>query len=225
MFDIILTVVLIALVLVIYYTFASKAYYSKPKPAEVEEHQVKVFYATQTDTAKKFAYELLLDFNKRGVACSIDNVSDVDPEESLKQASSCSNIGIFIVATSSEGDPPLDSKWYFQWLEDTVKDFRIHKSLLANFKYAVFGLGNSVYEDCYNNVAKRLNDWLSQLSAQQIHPLTLGDENVVNSLHGSLYDDFKAWKDGILTVVDQTLNKNSIINGSSPHANDSDKAR
>ena len=59
---------------------------------------------------------------------------------------------IFLVSTYTDGAPPTDVKWFYKWLQDASNDFRIQKSLLIGMKYAVFGLGNSLYTDHYNVV-------------------------------------------------------------------------
>ena len=60
---------------------------------------------------------------------------------------------IFIVSTYTDGIPPDDAKWFFKWLKESSSDFRIQKSLLMGIKYAVFGLGNSLYCENYNVVS------------------------------------------------------------------------
>lgn len=46
---------------------------------------------------------------------------------------------------------------------------------LENLKYTIFGLGDSSYEK-FNSTAKLLNIRLKQLSAQEFHPVGLGDD-------------------------------------------------
>ncbi len=91
---------------------------------------------------------------------------------------------VFIVSTYTDGAPPDSAQWFCQWLREAVDDFRVHKSLLSNLKFAVFGLGDSLYGDNYNTTAKNLFDWLSKLSATPVYPLGLGDQNVSESKSG-----------------------------------------
>ena len=42
---------------------------------------------------------------------------------------------------------------------------RVQHSMLKGLKYAVFGLGNSLYSDHYNAVGKQVDKFLFQLSA------------------------------------------------------------
>jgi len=62
----------------------------------------------------------------------------------------------------------------------------------------VFGLGNSLYLDYYNKVAREIDIALSGLSAKRVSPLGLGDENVSGSKHGSQEKDFDAWRAAFL---------------------------
>ncbi|XP_072496207.1 S-adenosyl-L-methionine-dependent tRNA 4-demethylwyosine synthase TYW1B isoform X2 [Notamacropus eugenii] len=61
-------------------------------------------------------------------------------------------------------------------------------------RYAVFGLGNSVYESNFNKVGKNIDRWLWMLSARRVMTCGEGDCNVVRSRHGSLEADFAAWQ-------------------------------
>ena len=45
---------------------------------------------------------------------------------------------------------------------------------------------------------------MAKLSAARLHPVGLGDQNVVESEHGSLEADFDAWKKGLLAVLQQS---------------------
>ncbi len=75
------------------------------------------------------------------------------------------------------------------------------KTLLKDIQFAVFGLGNSLYSDHYNSVGKNVDRWFSELGAKRFAPLGLGDENVVQSLNGSLEADFDHWTEGILHLL------------------------
>ena len=108
---------------------------------------------------------------------------------------------IFIISTYTEGTPPEDAQWFYKWLEDSVNDFRVSKTLLKDLRYAVFGLGNSLYVENYNKVALNIYGWLLQLGGEKFAPLGLGDENVAQSLNGNLEADFDLWCEGILHLL------------------------
>lgn len=52
-----------------------------------------------------------------------------------------------------DGKPPESAEWFCKWLEEASNDFRVQKSLLSGLDYAVFGLGNSLYENRFNMVS------------------------------------------------------------------------
>ena len=108
---------------------------------------------------------------------------------------------MFITPTYAEGAPPEDAYWFCKWLEDFANDFRVSKTHLNNVRYAVFGLGNSLYSDFYNQVGRNIDKWMNQLGAVQFVPLGLGDENVAASLNGSLEADFDHWSEGLLHLL------------------------
>lgn len=60
---------------------------------------------------------------------------------------------MFLVATYTDGQPTESAAWFCKWLEETANDFRFGKTYLKGLRYAVFGLGNSVYVDHYNTVS------------------------------------------------------------------------
>lgn len=73
--------------------------------------------------------------------------------------------------------------------------------MFHDLEYAVFGLGNSLYEEHYNTVGQELDKFLHQLSGTRIMNLALGDENVVGSKQGSIEGDFAEWSDRIVSKL------------------------
>ena len=60
---------------------------------------------------------------------------------------------MFLVATYTDGEPAESAAWFCKWLEEAANDFRFGRTHLKGLRYAVFGLGNSVYVDHYNTVS------------------------------------------------------------------------
>lgn len=73
-------------------------------------------------------------------------------------------------------------------------DFRFEKDTLKGLKYSICGLGNSLYEENFNKVAKELDKSFSEMSATQICRLYCCDENTVKSEHSSLEGDVAYWR-------------------------------
>jgi tRNA wybutosine-synthesizing protein 1 len=77
---------------------------------------------------------------------------------------------------------------FFKWIKDLRYDFRVPRSILSNFNFAMFGLGNSEYgEEYYNKAAIELFKILESLSALPQLPLFLGDHNMAKSAHGTFF--------------------------------------
>lgn len=66
----------------------------------------------------------------------------------------CTNksVCVFLVASYTDGQPTENAEWFCKWLEEASTDFRYGKTYLKGLRYAVFGLGNSVYVGHYNTV-------------------------------------------------------------------------
>ncbi|XP_038014377.1 S-adenosyl-L-methionine-dependent tRNA 4-demethylwyosine synthase TYW1-like [Motacilla alba alba] len=160
---------------------------------------VKIFYGSQTGTAKRFAKDLAETVTSLNLPVEVINMGDYDPEDGLVEETSSRKICVFLVATYTEGQPPESAAWFCKWLEEAANDFRVGKSFLQGLRYAVFGLGNSAYVDHYNTVGRRMDRWLWMLSASRIMARAEGDCNVAQSKHGSIEADFEAWKAKFLT--------------------------
>ncbi|NXQ54117.1 TYW1 synthase, partial [Anthoscopus minutus] len=170
-----------------------------PQAQEVHVAGVKIFYGSQTGTAKRFAKALAEAVMSLNVPVEVINMEDYDPEDGLAEETSSRNICVFLVATYTEGQPPESAAWFCKWLEEAANDFRVGKSFLQGLRYAVFGLGNSAYVDHYNTVGRRMDKCLWMLSASRIMTRAEGDCNVAQSKHGSIEADFEAWKTKFLT--------------------------
>lgn len=155
---------------------------------------VKIFFGSQTGTAKGFAKELSGEVEASGLPCEIIDMKDYDPDDHLADESTNRTVCVFLLATYTDGQPTENAEWFCKWLEEASTDFRYGKSYLKGLKYAVFGLGNSVYTGHYNTVGKNVDKWLWMLSASRIMTRGEGDCNVINSKHGNIQADFKAWK-------------------------------
>lgn len=164
------------------------------KDTVVHVSGVKIFFGSQTGTAKGFAKELLDEVEASGLPCEIIDMKDYDPDDQLADEGTNKTVCVFLLATYTDGQPTENAEWFCKWLEEASTDFRYGKTYLKGLKYAVFGLGNSVYTGHYNTVGKNVDKWLWMLSAARIITRGEGDCNVVKSKHGNIQADFKAWK-------------------------------
>ncbi|MBN3308352.1 TYW1 synthase, partial [Amia calva] len=111
------------------------------------------------------------------------------------------SVCVFLMATYTDGLPTENAKWFCKWLEEASTDFRYGKTYLKGLRYAVFGLGNSLYAEHYNRVGKNVDKWLWMLSASRVLSRGEGDSNVAQSRNGSLQADFAAWSSRLLGRV------------------------
>ncbi|KAM6403269.1 S-adenosyl-L-methionine-dependent tRNA 4-demethylwyosine synthase TYW1-like [Rhynochetos jubatus] len=161
---------------------------------EVYVAGVKIFYGSQTGTAKRFARGLAEAITSLNLPVEVISMGDYDPDDCLAEETASRNVCVFLVATYTDGQPTESAAWFCKWLEEAVNDFRFGKTYLKGLRYAVFGLGNSVYVDHYNTVGRNIDRWLWMLSASRIMTRAEGDCNVAQSKHGSIEADFEAWK-------------------------------
>ncbi|XP_015269120.1 PREDICTED: S-adenosyl-L-methionine-dependent tRNA 4-demethylwyosine synthase [Gekko japonicus] len=155
---------------------------------------VKIFYGSQTGTAKGFASILAEAVATLNLPGEVIDMRDYDPDDSLAEEATSKNVCVFLAATYTDGKPTDNAAWFCKWLEEAANDFRVGKKYLKGLQYAVFGLGNSLYADHYNTVGRSIDRWLWMLGASRILSCTKGDSNVSKSKHGSIEADFEAWK-------------------------------
>lgn len=155
---------------------------------------VKIFYGSQTGTAKSFAMELSEDVRNLSIPVEVIDMKEYDPDDQLADECTSKSVCVFLVATYTDGQPTESAEWFCKWLEEASTDFRYGRTYLKGLRYAVFGLGNSVYVGHYNTVGKNVDKWLWMLSGVRIMTRGEGDCNVVKSNHGSIQADYQAWK-------------------------------
>ncbi|XP_076591832.1 S-adenosyl-L-methionine-dependent tRNA 4-demethylwyosine synthase TYW1 [Chaetodon auriga] len=171
-----------------------KAVKNNDGDAVVHVSGVKIFYGSQTGTAKGFATELSEEVMALGLPAEVIDMKDYDPDDQLADECTSRSVCVFLVATYTDGQPTENAEWFCKWLEEASTDFRYGKTYLKGLRYAVFGLGNSVYVGHYNTVGKNVDKWLWMLSGMRIMTRVEGDCNVVKSRNGSIQGDFLAWK-------------------------------
>ncbi|CAG8722226.1 16508_t:CDS:2, partial [Funneliformis mosseae] len=166
---------------------------------ELTKEFIKIFYATQTRTAKYFAQQLYESFLER-CECSMMDIINYETEDFLSETAIC----IFIISTYNvEG--PLD--WFYKWLEDTRYDFRVDKQALSKMRFAVFGLGDSAYGEQFCNQPRNIDKWLGQLGAKRLYPLGEGDKD------SDQEKSFEAWKLSLVNVLlDPSTATNNDLN-------------
>lgn len=173
-----------------------------------------VFYGTQTGTAQKLAADLEKKLLDMEATVRVIDLKAFDPEQHILPDFVKASTLLFIISTYTDGQPPESAAWFYNWLEESVNDFRVPRTLLSGVKYSVFGLGNSLYKENYNKVSRSVDVWMKTLHATPIIGRGYGDANVANSKHGGTEGDFDVWATKILsTLKGDTPNGKIVANG------------
>eukprot|EP00587_Corethron_hystrix_P003147 CAMPEP_0113305172 /NCGR_PEP_ID=MMETSP0010_2-20120614/4892_1 /TAXON_ID=216773 ORGANISM="Corethron hystrix, Strain 308" /NCGR_SAMPLE_ID=MMETSP0010_2 /ASSEMBLY_ACC=CAM_ASM_000155 /LENGTH=669 /DNA_ID=CAMNT_0000159511 /DNA_START=118 /DNA_END=2128 /DNA_ORIENTATION=- /assembly_acc=CAM_ASM_000155 len=178
---------------------------------------INIYFGSQTGTAEDFCGVLGRDAAHNGFKARIINLEDVSvdgggngdyPAELLQGASeeraACS---IFLMATYGEGDPTDNVEDFIQVLKERsgkTEGGEVDPVYLKGLDYAVFGLGNVLYEN-YNAIGKLTDYALERLGANRIIDLCLGNDD--DDLEG----DFDTWREEKLwpAVVERYIGKNN----------------
>lgn len=132
---------------------------------------IHIYYASDGGNASNLAKRLGTRASARGLKSTVLSMDDIDLEELPGEE----NV-IFISSTAGQGEFPQDGKSFWDCIKSTTE------LDLASVNFSVFGLGDSLYwprkEDkhYYNKPAKDLFKRLELLSAKQLVPLGLGDD-------------------------------------------------
>ncbi|KIK61556.1 hypothetical protein GYMLUDRAFT_42557 [Collybiopsis luxurians FD-317 M1] len=142
----------------------------------IDAPPMRIFYASDGGGAEKLANRLASRGKLRGLETSVAALDSL----SLDVLKELTGPVILITSTAGQGEPPLNGRKFFKWLNavSTVPD---NSTFLSNVHYAVFGLGDSRYwpraEDFhfFNRPSRDLDSKLTLLGAQRIVDLKLGD--------------------------------------------------
>ncbi|KAG8183067.1 hypothetical protein JTE90_010894 [Oedothorax gibbosus] len=163
---------------------------------DIERKSCSIVFGTQTGNAQHFALKLEKSLIQENWKVTVQDMKELkDPEEYLTLQASKEDPCIFIVSTFTDGQPPDSCKWFCTWLKDASCDFRLSSATLKGLKYAVLGLGNSVYGDNFNKVAIEVDEELRKLGATQILKLVKADED------SGLEKEFLKWKSDLLGAL------------------------
>ncbi|KAG8692040.1 hypothetical protein FRC11_007006 [Ceratobasidium sp. 423] len=151
---------------------------------------VLVLYASDGGNAEKIAKRLTQRAQTRGLAARIQSMDSVPLSELATEDAHV----LFVTSTAGQGEPPQNGRETFKAINAAVA--RSESTLLANLKYAVFGMGDSHYwprpEDAhyYNKPGKDLDARLTELGANRVAALGLGDDQDADGPQTG----YKAWE-------------------------------
>ncbi|CAN8234680.1 unnamed protein product [Cochlearia groenlandica] len=151
----------------------------------------KIFFISQTGTAKALAQRLHELFASNKIDFDLVDPRSYEPEDLPKET-----LAIFVASTWDGGKPPPNGEFLVNWLSESAEDFRVGSLLLSRCKFAVFGVGSRAYGESYNAVAKELSSRMVGLGGLEMVPVGEGDVD-----DGELDAAFQAWCDGVIRVL------------------------
>jgi len=139
-----------------------------------------IFYATQSNTAKKFSEKIQKDAEYLNIKTKIKNISELKVEEDLNKNA----LVLFFVATYGEGGPSDDAIEFNREMDE--------RTLFENFtnedlNYSIFGLGSTKYE-FYNQMAKKIDKNFSKRGLKRTCEIGMGDDSK------DINKDFEIWR-------------------------------
>ncbi|KAH7337982.1 nitric oxide synthase [Rhizoctonia solani] len=149
---------------------------------------ITIAYGTETGSSLNFATRLQEHLRSRSleVAESLVELNDLD----LTKVS-----GTLVVVTSSfgDGEAPSDASLFSEHIDDLGSSPRPLERVGANpVRFAVFGLGNSIWTKTYQQFPRWVDQTLERLGGSRILPLGEADETAVGTeTHASKGDSFE----------------------------------
>jgi len=177
--------------------------------------QFTVYYGSQTGTAESFARQIEREGESHGFkvhVVDLEDIEEIEEEENAIRSFLCKektrnlngeHRAVFLMATYGEGEPTDNAASFSNLLknidqgyadllqegitEEKKIDGEDNEKQLKDVDYAVFGLGNTQYEQ-YNAMGKLVDGKMESSGANRIIGIGLGNDN------DDLEDDFESWK-------------------------------
>lgn len=184
-------------------------------------YEILLLYGTQSGLSRRFIHECKsqletyihkytynIQYNTTLMNCNNFDVMNLNKY----------NIIIIIISTYIDGNPPSDCLTFCNEMYEMINDFRVDINWLQYTKYAVCGLGSTLYDTVnYNVVGRTLYKQLSQLGSKAICTFGECDEQTNEIeieykqwLYHSLLPDTIKLMNGTLNVND--LNATAVVN-------------
>lgn len=161
-------------------------------------HVIFILYATLTGTAKSLAssfYDKIkqIDGKFGNIKPILADVTDFDFKKALESngiTNVCETTMILFVSTHDGGKPPESAEKFINSVKMGDYDSEMRK-----LSFSIFGLGNSVYGENFNKVAKDLSSLFIEHGATKIHGNYLFDEDNEDDINGAV----NSWSNEILS--------------------------
>lgn len=116
---------------------------------------VHVLYGTESGNAEMVADDIAAAFADQGFNTTTTELTDIDVADLADM-----ELAVFVTSTYGEGGLPESAEPFYQALTSASPD-------LSGFRFAAFGLGDSIYET-FNNAIETLRSTLIDLGAEQV---------------------------------------------------------
>ena len=151
-------------------------------------NEVAFYFCSQTGTAEKFCQGLEQELNSILGTSTHRSLKIYDFEDFKEDVFTKHPLTIVCASTHYEGDPCDNTKKFYRWLKEVRKNEDNKNKLMKGVKFAVFGLGDSSYEQ-FNIIGKQFNEWFEELGGERVYKYGEG-----NAEGNHTEDDFNEWK-------------------------------
>ena len=118
-------------------------------------------YGTETGTSEMLCEDIRDELGD-GFDCTIDGMGEIDPK-----ALDSDTFYVFVTSTYGTGDLPMAAQPFYDAMEDGPD--------LTHVRFAIFGLGDMVFEDSFANGSKILMDRLIERGATMVGERAIHD--------------------------------------------------
>ncbi|MEM8796773.1 MAG: flavodoxin domain-containing protein [Pseudomonadota bacterium] len=133
--------------------------------------KIGLLYATETGNSEMLCDDIETELGT-GFDCDIQNMGEVDPADL-----DTDTLYIFVTSTYGNGDLPSTATSFFDALNE-------HKPDLSGIRFAMFGLGDRVFDETFNQGSERLAASLKECKAEMI-----GERGLHDASSGEMPED------------------------------------
>ena len=144
--------------------------------------KIHLLHGTETGNSEMVCEDIADDLS---VDCQIDSLGDVDPADL-----DADTFYIIVTSTYGTGDLPATAQPFMEALERDTPD-------LSHVRFAIFGLGDMIFEDTFAHGSENLMNKLLQAKARQ-----MGERGIHDASTGDMPEDIALpWIHGILAQL------------------------
>jgi tRNA wybutosine-synthesizing protein 1 len=122
-----------------------------------------ILYGTQSGTAEDFAKQLEKIAKAKNIpSVTVGDMAKFDPENLTGEP-----FVVFIMSTYTNGLPPPTATGFYNWVIEEGENER-NGNMMRTVKYAVFGLGNSLYSKHYCTAPRQLDFAMHKMGAMRV---------------------------------------------------------